>query len=117
MSEDDYDFHVGEVNGRIVAGVLFISGNGKFYEFTNPETHDDYAKFVNPRTDEEMIYNNSLDQSVKSVMGGHIRAKIPADEWAEFRADYIEADEEKTGEWEGAWSELDRLEETEKVTV
>lgn len=107
MSEtDDSDerggslpFHAERVDGELVVGVLYIGNTGEFYEFVDPDTHDKYAVWENPRTGEEMVYKHKVDASVKATMGGHIRATIPADEWDEFREDYLNASGGEIGEW------------------
>jgi len=108
--------HSRVVDGQELVGVLFVSGNGKFYEFVDPQVHDEYAKFRDPRSGDTMVYSSTLDKSVKSVMGGHIRAKIPKGEWMEFRESYLNADSEQTEQWQQKWESLHKVERTELVT-
>lgn len=91
--------HTGQVEGETIVGVLYIANTGEFYEFQSPDTHNHYALFVNPRTGDEMVYNNALDASVKTVMGGHIRASVPVERWTEFLEDYLAAPSEDIETW------------------
>lgn len=104
---ESYPFHTAHVDGELIAGVLYIGNTGDFYEFQDPDTHSKHALWTDPRTGDEMVYKNALDASVKTCMGGHVRALIPAERWDDFREDYVNA----SGEDMETWSELATPEE------
>jgi len=115
-SETDYPFHTTAESDdefdvdQPHVGVAFVAGTGRFYEFTDPSTHDDYERLRDPRTGKTIVSDGPLDHTVTQVMGGHVRALVPADEWASFREMYVDADEDRTDEWERQWKELHKAE-------
>lgn len=104
----DYDFHTGEVDGETVAGVMFVAGNGQFYEFRDPETHDEFEKYVDPRTGDVLTHDGPVDRAFKSFLGGRVRALIPAEDWAELRETYLDADEDRLDRVQEQWKEVHR---------
>lgn len=104
MSE--YDFHTAVIDGERVAGVMFVAGTGQFYEFQDPDTHGEYEKFVCPRSGDVLTNSGEGDRLVGRVLGGRVRAMVAADKWADFRARYVGADEERTDAWVSEWKRM-----------
>lgn len=96
---ETYPFYTQRVDGELLTGVLYVANTGRFYEFQNPDNHTKRALFVDPRDGSEIYYANTIDQDVKSAIGGHVRGKVPAEKWAEFREDYMNATAEDFGDW------------------
>jgi hypothetical protein len=95
MPNSDYDFHTGvDDDGIAKTAVCFLPGSGLFLEFQDPETHDKFAKFKCPRTGKVVTYDGRMNEAIKSCMGGHIRAIVPAERWTSFREEYLQADNE-----------------------
>jgi len=94
MPNSEYEFHTGELDGIEQTAVCFLPSSGLFLEFQDPDTHDEYAKFECPRTGKVVTYDGPLDDTLKSCMGGHIRATVPAKRWASFREEYLQANDE-----------------------
>lgn len=103
---DEYPFYTERIDGEKHGGVLFIAGNGRFYEFVDPDEHELYALFVDPRDGERVEFTDILDKDIKGAFGGHLYVNAPADEWMEVRETYLEAESierfrDKSGEaWE-----------------
>lgn len=86
-----YPFYTEIVEGEEMAGIAFNPNNAKFYEFQDPDTHDDYAYWVCPR-DRDEITHRSFHNYMMSRLMINI-ANLNAKEWAEFREEYINADD------------------------
>ena len=102
----DYPFHTAVVDGLEVVGIMFDASSGEFYEFQNPERHDDYERYHNPRTGDEIVYDSTVQRVMADIMNGRPRATVPADEWAAFREQYCEADEAAHDAWASRWREM-----------
>lgn len=105
-SDSEFAFHTAVVDGVEVAGVVFNPKDGLFYEFQDPETHDDYERVVCPRTGDVLTWGSDVERMFGEIMSGHVRATVPAAEWAAFRVEYIAADDPRHEEWADAWREL-----------
>jgi len=102
----EYSFHTEEVDGVEVAGILFDAKSGLFYEFQNPDDHDDWERFKDPRTGDVITNDSKIQRMMSDILRGQPRATVPADQWAEFRTDYIEADQKRFDQWESAWKQM-----------
>lgn len=101
-----YPFHTAVVDGVEVVGVLFDATTGGFYEFQAPADHDDYERFVDPRTGDVIVHESEIAKMMADILRGQPRATVPAAEWAEFRADYVAADAADYDAWSDRWHEL-----------
>ena len=101
-----YPFHTAVVDGVEVAGVLFDSQNGKFYEFQDPDSHDEYEKFVDPRTGDVLAHGSKTEQLMADILRGQPRATVPADEWEQFRETYRTAESDDFGAWADQWRSM-----------
>jgi len=79
-------------------GIMFMAGSGQFYEFQNPEHHDDYERYVDPRTGDVVTFDGPLDRAKRVALGGCVRSIFPADQWADFRETYVNADSDRLNE-------------------
>jgi hypothetical protein len=102
----DYPFHTDVIGGLEVAGVMFDASSGGFYEFLNPEEHDDYERYRNPRTGDVVAYDSTVQRIMADVMNGRPRATVPADKWAAFREYYSEADKADHDAWASRWRKM-----------
>lgn len=103
MTDAAFPFHTAVVEGVEVVGVMFDGSSGRFYEFQNPADHDEYERYVDPRSGEEIVYDSSVQRMVADIMNGRPRATVPAAEWASFRAEYLDADEADYDMWADRW--------------
>jgi len=102
----DYPFHTAVVDGLEVVGVMFDASSGGFYEFQNPEEHDDYERYRDPRTGDVVTHDSTIQRVMADVMNGRPRATVPADEWVAFREEYCEAGEADHDAWASRWREM-----------
>jgi hypothetical protein len=102
----DYPFHTAVVDGLEVVGIMFDASSGGFYEFQNPDEHDDYERYRDPRTGDVITYDSTLQRMMAQVMSGRPRATVPADEWAKFRKQYRQADDTDYDAWATRWREM-----------
>lgn len=102
----NFPFHTAVVDGLEVVGVMFDASSGEFYEFQNPEEHDDYERYRDPRTGDIITYDSTVQRIMADVMSGRPRATVPADEWAAFREQYCAADEADHDAWTSRWREM-----------
>lgn len=105
-TNDSYPFHTAVVEGREVCGILFNPNDGRFYEFQNPETHDKYAKYTDPKSGISINHDTILNHAIGTAHGGLIREHVNADEWAEFREMYVNTDEKDISRWCAKWRSL-----------
>lgn len=103
---DGYPFHTAVLDGREVAGILFNPRDGEFYEFQDPETHDDYERYEDPRTGKVLTFDGNLQRLMAQVRSGHVRAPVEAEEWAEFREGYIGAEQADYEAWRERWEAM-----------
>ena len=102
----NFPFYTAVVDGLEVVGVMFDASSGEFYEFQNPEEHDDYERYRDPRTGNIITYDPTIQRLMAGVINGRPRATVPADEWAGFREKYCEADEADHEAWASRWREM-----------
>jgi len=102
----DYPFHTAVVDGLEVVGIMFDASSGGFYEFQNPDEHDDYERYRDPRTGDVITYDSTLQRMMAQVMNGRPRATVPVDEWATFRTQYRQADDADHDAWATRWREM-----------
>lgn len=101
-----YDFHTAEIDGVEVAGVAFSATDGAFYEFQDPDSHDNWQRLVCPRSGDTITHSSRVEQMMGEILGGAIRATVPAEKWAEFRDDYVNAEDDDYERWADAWREM-----------
>ena len=102
----DYPFHTVVVDGLEVVGVMFDASSGGFYEFQDPQEHDDYERYCDPRTGDTITYDSTIQRVMAGMMSGRPRSTVPADRWAAFREQYCEADEADHDAWASRWREM-----------
>lgn len=102
----EHPFHTEEVDGVEVAGVLFDGETGRFYEFQNPDDHDDWERFEDPRSGDVITNQSKIERMMADILRGQPRATVPAEQWADFRADYIGAESKKFDQWESSWKQM-----------
>jgi len=102
----EFPFYTEEVDGFEVAGVMFDAKTGRFYEFQPPEDHDDWERFEDPRSGDVITNSSKIERMMSDILRGQPRATVPADQWAEFRKDYIGAEKKKFDQWESAWEQM-----------
>lgn len=106
-SDEEYPFHTAVTeDGERVCGVAFLASTGKLYEFLDPDTHSERAKYRDPRTGETIVHSTVINEAMAKVRGGFERARIPAEEWSAFREKYVEADAETVEEWIDMWDQI-----------
>lgn len=106
-AEREYPFHTGVTEeGETIMGVLFRTSDGEFFEFVNPDTHDQYAKYRSPRTGETITHESKVNHLMGKVMGSIIREYMTAERWLEFREQYVNAGDSELGEWRETWREI-----------
>lgn len=101
----DYPFHTDTIDGQSMCGVMFVAGSGQFYEFQNPENHNDYERMKDPRTRDVLTHDGPTDRALKTVMGGRVCAVVPAEEWADFRETYVNADSDRLDDVQAQFKE------------
>lgn len=106
QSDRNFPFHTAVVDGLEVVGVMFDASSVGFYEFQNPEEHDDHERYRDPRTGDKIAYDSTIQRIMADVMSGRPRATVPADEWAAFREQYCAADEADYDAWASRWREM-----------
>jgi len=111
MSE--FPFHTAVVDGVEVVGVMFDSSSGRFYEFADPDTHNDRERYIDPRSDDVITYGSDVERMMADILNGRPRALVPATEWSNFRAEYLNAETEGSqvlyaGAWQGSTPFLER---------
>jgi hypothetical protein len=106
MSPDPYPFHTAAVDGVEVVGVMFDSSSGRFYEFADPETHEIREQYCDPRSGDVISYDSEVERMMADILNGRPRATVPATEWADFRADYVGADDADYDAWADQWESM-----------
>jgi len=101
-----YSFHTETIDGVEVAGVLFDAKSGLFYEFQDPEDHDDWERFEDPRTGDVITNSSKIERMMADILRGQPRATVPAERWAEFREDYTGAERKQFSQWKNAWESM-----------
>lgn len=104
MSE--FPFHTAVVDSVEVVGVMFDSSSGRFYEFADPDTHNDRERYIDPRSDDVITYGSDVERMMGDILNGRPRALVPATEWTNFRAEYLNAETEDFGAWADRWREM-----------
>lgn len=102
----DYPFHTDEIDGEVVVGVMFVPRNGRFYEFQDPETHDDYERFVDPRSGDVLTHDGPFGEVLSAALSGGMKALVPADKWADFRETYVDAPDDADRTWRNEWQRI-----------
>lgn len=119
MSEgsDDPSFYTETIDGVEVAGVVFNPKDGGFYEFVDPDEHDNWQRVEDPRTGEVLTWSSRIEEMMGEILSGHVRATVPADEWVSFREEYVEADEAEYETWSDRWMEISHADSREEGGV
>lgn len=100
------DLHTAEIENVEVVGILFDPTEAQFYEFQDPDSHDRYEKLVCPRTGDEIVNRNRIEEMMGEIISGRIKATIPIEQWKEFREMYVEADEHDFDAWKSKWEDM-----------
>ncbi|WP_135666839.1 hypothetical protein [Halorhabdus rudnickae] len=93
-----FPFYTEVVDGELKTLVLFIPSTKKFYEML-PEGHEDIdpdasRTLKDPRSGDIFTYSTSfVERQMQKVHGNHCVGTVDAERWADFREDYLEADE------------------------
>lgn len=99
-------FHSAEVDEVDVVGVMFDGSTGQFYEFQDPETHDDRERYEDPRSGDVIVYGSRVERMMGDILNGRPRATVPVDEWSDFRDDYVSAPTEDYDSWSEKWKAM-----------
>lgn len=94
-------FYTEEVDGKEMVGVAHRSRDAQFFEFVNPDEHNDYERLRNIKTGDLVVFDNVGEKLMADMLAGYDRYLVEADEWAEMKEELLSVDEEK---WE-AYSE------------
>jgi len=94
---DERPYMVEEVDSDLVMGALFVPHSGQFYEVLeegHPDVDPDTALTLkDPRTGDTFDYQGGLAMKFQQALGDHIYGCITVEEWEQFRAEYVGADE------------------------
>lgn len=84
---DATDIHTDEIDGDEQCGLWVSIHTGRIYEFQDPADHDDYARWVEPGTGDEIVHDSWGELMMGQAMGNQ-RLAVPVEHWRGVRDEY-----------------------------
>lgn len=105
--KQEYPFHTEQVEDELLCGVAFQAGTGRFYEFVDPDEHDEWLKLRDPRDGKELTFDGRIDLTWRgNCVSGLIMSKFDAQKWAEYREIYVNSSESDNERWRDMWDDI-----------